>query len=474
MKSGVRPPSQEELALINQHFSKRELSAEELYVFDIFAADDHTVTAYFSRLGSDMIEAFHRDAMKRHSDSKGPIVGYLFGHNDMMIPSGSIFKSELVMESMVQGENQSKVVQKFRPSVFMLKNLNVAGLNTDDYIRAYEAGHTEDVSVGFIAAMFTCDICGNDIRDFWNCRHVPGRTYVMNEAEVESGAAPAITKQCTYTVHPGYFKDHNLLELSGVYRGALWGARIESLSTKGLGDKQGSEEEKEVSVSTNIKDFKPTDILRFNYAFDGSIEKLGSIDKEHEESEAAKQILLKIKEREQEIQNLNTRIVLADKEIEALRIELESVKQGASNAQTTLETEIRQLKADLDLCGKNLAMSEQDKVELTQRLERLKQMEVENKSLKVTVEGYVNDLRARIEKLSIQINGTNVDVELLKKEIANLSIPDLRHKIDALEKQLAQMIPTGRKTKETGSAIVGDNSQSTHPSNKNPELYKIK
>ena len=98
MKSGVRQPTLDELAIINQNFAKRELKEEEIYVFDVDAAASHTLTAYFSRLGKDMIEAFHANVQARQSNPKAFSVGYLFGHNDEMIPSGTLFKSELEEE----------------------------------------------------------------------------------------------------------------------------------------------------------------------------------------------------------------------------------------------------------------------------------------------------------------------------------------------------------------------------------------
>src|SRR4030042_6318009 len=94
-KSGVRPPSIEELAIINTHYAKKELKTEDIYVFDLKAANNRTVTAYFSKLGDDMIEAFQENVMRRHSDQSAPIVGYLFGHNKEVIPSGTVFNSKL-------------------------------------------------------------------------------------------------------------------------------------------------------------------------------------------------------------------------------------------------------------------------------------------------------------------------------------------------------------------------------------------
>ena len=275
MDKVVRIPTIEELEIINKYFAKKELTAEEIYVFDVKAAETDKLTQHWSYLGKDMIEGFHADIQRRHENSETEIVGYLFGHDKTKIPSGTLFQS--VVSSMGDGENPPVA---FKPSVYMLKNLNVSGLNTDDYIRAVEAGHTEAVSVGFQAGSFICNLCNQDIRTM-TCIHIPGRFYNM-AAEGES----PVVKRCTYTVHQGFVKERNLVELSGVYAGAMPGARIQSEFTvpenAQVKDGKVIDEKGSVLMSDNIKDFSQNDILRFNYDFDGSIERVGSVESEEE------------------------------------------------------------------------------------------------------------------------------------------------------------------------------------------------
>ena len=477
MRSGIRQPTEEELKVINDHFSKRPLTAEELYCFDIDAANSDTVTAYYSRLGADMIEGFAKDVNAKHTDPKALSVGYLFGHNDQMIPSGTLFKAALETENVLNADQSSRIMQRFKPTVFMLKNLNVGGINTDDYIRAYEAGHTEDCSVGFLAAEYKCDICGFDIRDFWHCAHSPGRSYVMNKDEVAMNGATPIVKQCTYTVHQGYVKDHNLMELSGVYRGAMWGSRIESQGLKVTQDgemRKIVDKDNKLVASTNIKDFKPEDVLRFNFHFQGSIDKVGTTGEEKTDADQAVAIMEKIKK------------------VETANLGLQEQVTDITGQLVTLNTEAVQLRGEKTVlegkladCGKNLGLSEADKSELEKQVkaleldvsardERIKELESAKKELEVIVVEYRNGLEERCRKLSVAINGDSFDEKLLLKEISALSNAELQGKNSALEAQLAKMIPIVRQTVQTDKVHFGLNNRGVTTQPTKPELHKIK
>jgi regulator of replication initiation timing len=459
MKSGIRQAIPEEMAIINERFAKKELKIEDVYVFDVFACDDNILTAYFSRLGTDMIEAFQRDVHKRDTDPNSPIVGYLFGHNDQMIPSGTLFKSELVKEINAEG----KTINKFKPTVFMPKNLNVGGINTDDYIKAYESGTTEDCSVGFIAASYICDLCGFDIRDFWHCEHTPGRFFNMApEGE------PIVMKQCTYTVHPGLFNQHNLMELSGVYRGAMWGARIEpsNLSIVKKDEFVKKDEKDRILVSTNIKDFKPNDILRFNCAFDGSIELVGSLENG------------KDSEKYQVMENELKRIT---KERDELNLKIEGLSGtllDLSEENKNLKTENAKLKDDIKELTRVFALSESDKVGLQEKLDEanreIERLGIELKHRVEEVDQYIADLRGRCKKLSIQINGQSFNEGFFDKEVLSLSVDELRQKISILEEQLAQMIKVGRLTVVTDKVHQGNLANNAPNAPQNSKLFKIK
>ena len=406
MSSGIRKVTQEELALINKHYARRELTEDEIFIFETLAASDDALTAYFSRLGSDMIENFNRDTVKRHSNPKAEAVGFLFGHSDQTLPSGTLFDSKLVVEKI-----DGKEVRKFKPTVYMPKGLNVAGVNTDDFVKAYKMGTAGALSISFMAGSYICDLCQNDIRSF-ECSHVPGRFYNM----APEGETPAM-KQATYVIHPGIVQDRNLLELSAVYCPALPGARIESGDFVIGKDRVAKIVDKDdrAICSANIKDFQPGDILRFNYAFSGSIEKVGS----------------------------------------------EFPKEKPNE--------------DLEKLTRNLSLSEADKAGLNLKIEKVNkeilELRAENKSLKTTVDGYVLDLRNECRRLSVTVFGMAFDPVLFDAEIKGLTIQGLRAKVENLKELRAAQIPVGRLT------VVSDKVHQGKTGNKieqNPDLFKIK
>ena len=460
-KNAVGQPSPGELELINKHFAKKELLVEDLYSFSVDAADDHTLTAFFSYLGADMIEAFHQDVMARHISQEAELIGFLFGHDTNKIPSGTLFQSELVQ--VVDGEAK---LTSFRPSVYMVKDLKTSDISTDDYVKAYESGHTEAVSVGFQAGSFICGICGNDIR---NCPHIPGRWYNV----APEGETP-INKLCTYTVHQGSIKKRNLIELSGVYAGAMPGKRVKGEfglpENSNLEVKEGRVVDGHggVFASTNLKDFKETDVLRFNFQFDGSIEKVGETDMSSEE---VKSILEKLKKLEGE------KLVL-EKSLTDLQVRFDEWRTLNDKEHAGLEVvkaELEKEKKDHKATARSLSLSEMEKQDLKQKLEgviqEIEDLKVELDENITVADSYVSDLKEKCSKLSIQINGMSHNPEIFNKEMDALSVEDLKLKIDGLEKQLAQSIPVGKQT-ETKTMVIKE--RLNEGSNDNPSLHKFK
>ena len=85
--------------------------------------------------------------------------------------------------------------------------------NTNDYIRKIMDKSISEVSMGISGGVRECSICGNDIRDYRNCHHWPGKKYKIGEGKKE--------ELCTYTIH-----NANLEEVSLVRSGAVPGALI--------------------------------------------------------------------------------------------------------------------------------------------------------------------------------------------------------------------------------------------------------
>lgn len=102
--------------------------------------------------------------------------------------------------------------------------------STDDFIRAVRARLVRKVSVGFHGGDMICDICGNSLWDWRNCRHWPGRKYTINGDNGEDGEEVV----ATFGV-----EDAHLAEVSAVYEGSTPGAmiiRAEGMAQAGLLD----------------------------------------------------------------------------------------------------------------------------------------------------------------------------------------------------------------------------------------------
>ena len=456
----IRKPTVQELETINKFFAPEPVKEDDVYIFDVEAANSGQMTAYFSFLGEDMIQGFHDDVMARHTNENAEKVGFLFGHNDNMIPSGLLFKSEVAEQPIAD----ALTIKHFRPTVSMRKNLNVSGINTDDYAKAVNAGQTEAVSVGFQAGSYLCDICGNDVRS-WDCAHIPGRWY--NTAP--EGETP-VMKLATYTVHQGAVKKRNLIELSAVYAAGLPGARIRGdLSipdSTNLSIKDGKlVNGNDVCImSTNIKDFKPTDILRFNLRFDGSIERVCEVVGEGE---------MTIKELQDALNAMTAEKNTLQAQVDGIKVSLEEVKGQLQTAQTTLAQKENEAKTLTGILGQ----SEHDKADLQIKLAdaegQITQLQADLEAQKKVAEKYVTSLKDQCRKLSVAINGAAHNDELFDKEIAALSVDDLVKKSDLMQIQLAQMIPVGRKTQQAGGLVDRGHDLPEDNQPVDPALYKF-
>lgn len=95
---------------------------------------------------------------------------------------------------------------------YTIPRLSLNGVNTDDFIAGVRAGLVRDVSIGFYGGRFVCSICGKDMLTDWECHHIPGIEYPLNDTV--SQLAIAIVE------------DARLSEVSAVYDGATPGAAI--------------------------------------------------------------------------------------------------------------------------------------------------------------------------------------------------------------------------------------------------------
>ena len=166
-------PTEEQLSLINK-LSVRKLTEDECYVFTNYMIDN-LPTSYYSIIHSNLLNTFIGDVRKG--------VALLLVHNDKKLPVGRSFDARLVTE---YSEKENRTITSLYGDFYIPYNINFeGGVTSNDIIEGIETGINFATSIGFSAEQWTCSICGNDIRDYEKCPHVPGKEYIVNDEKIK-------------------------------------------------------------------------------------------------------------------------------------------------------------------------------------------------------------------------------------------------------------------------------------------------
>lgn len=134
-------------------------------------------------------------------------IAFLANHNWQSLPMGASLRGKYVRG---KGESPSRTWGDF----FTIPDLNLNGINTNDFIRGLQSTIVRDVSKGFYGGFWRCSICKQEQRSNNLCPH-----YLLEEyPEGKDGALLT----CTAAV-----EDAHMSELSAVFDGAVPGAAIE-------------------------------------------------------------------------------------------------------------------------------------------------------------------------------------------------------------------------------------------------------
>lgn len=176
--------------IINSRHARVPLSADDIYVHSAVMSTD-ALDSYWSRM--------HASSLRNFAEHAGDGRAFLHSHLTRNLPLGHTFEGAY---------EDTGTDRRANAGIYMLRASTLSGVSTDEMDRAIGAGTVRDVSVGFSGGKNICDVCGNDLRDWENCPHIPGTTYRTKDGVV-----------ATYTIH-----EATLRELSGVYEGATPGA----------------------------------------------------------------------------------------------------------------------------------------------------------------------------------------------------------------------------------------------------------
>lgn len=209
-------PTQEQLEKINR-FAKTNLNPDDIEVFRNLMIDTLPVKSHGLIISEELLKKFEQDVKNG--------VPQMLSHITEFLPVGRVFDGEIVDEE-VDGMKVKTLYGEF----YIPRGVKVTGYNitTDDLIEMINKGILTDTSIGFFATKIKCNICGNDIRNFLVCPHIPNQEYDVDGQKV-----------ICYGIVEG---DGELTENSLVYSGACEravvlskdGSEIKSVKREGI------------------------------------------------------------------------------------------------------------------------------------------------------------------------------------------------------------------------------------------------
>jgi len=410
----VREPNESELNYINKYLSKKELQAEDIYMLDATVANDFMITQYSYFLGATSLHNFVNDLNDMENPQK-----FLINHS-AGIPMGTWL-----------GGSLGKVLEGYvvEAPVYMLKGLDSGGQTTDDIIKAFEAGHLTDVSVSWEDGDPMCDMCDLDIRDP-ECPHIPGVEYEG--------------KMSTCTIENAHLAG----EISGVWKGALPGAKFKGKMSRGR---------KKDTATLNWKKLKKTGLSgELSHKLTVPINLFESL--QQEEDMTFKDVKAKFKKE------------LAEEYV--LKTEHETALAEVVNEKDSFSTTIEELTKDNETVTEEMEKLTKEHGELVKSFANLNAEADENKELVQIGAAHIEGKTAEYHKCGVSLHGDKWDREVkdtsLKALNDNEKIKFLKAEIELMTEELSK--------KELGQHSKGgdDKDKKVYTHRDNDELYTMR
>lgn len=200
LSRNIGKPDKYQLDKINR-LAKRKLSEDEVFVFFDKLAGDMIIPERYMKLDLSLLNEFQKDALSGVSMLIDHSWSGFFGRPKAAIPYGRTFDAA-IEPSDIPGETWA-----LNANHYIVRGKTMDGISTDALIANIEDGTMFDTSIGWGASTYHCSICGNDIRDYQNCPHIPGREYKVNGVDL---LCYVIAKP------PGYLMENSLV-FDGAY-----------------------------------------------------------------------------------------------------------------------------------------------------------------------------------------------------------------------------------------------------------------
>ena len=193
----TRQPTEAELNFINSHLAEKPMMPEQCIMIDAALANDMMTSCYFYHIGTSSLFLFAQDLEEKMIPCNAM--------HKRDIPLGAWLPGKIItVASPPEGALPGKNYQLQAP-LYMPKDLTVNGYNTNELAKAHECGVLKDVSISWIGNKQTkliCSVCGEDIRNYEKCSHMPGQEY---EGKV-----------CTFAVEMAHLSNVALVDDGGL------------------------------------------------------------------------------------------------------------------------------------------------------------------------------------------------------------------------------------------------------------------
>lgn len=403
-------PTKEQLEKINR-YAHKELTEDDVYVFKDLMIDDQA-TSYYTKIHENLLRKFVKDT------NNG--IALLVAHDSDRLPIGRSIEAVLQEDINTQTGEFMKTVYGY---FYIPLGVNTeTGISTDDIIKGIDSGVIFDTSIGFRVTSWKCSICGNDIRDFWNCPHFPGSKYVVEDEEGDR-------VEICYAIL-GEDGDGELLENSLVYAGACSRATIVSqsmskgVSNLGNGTKLHPVENlKDVPLHASIYQYYSKDgIMLFTDTDErtGGAEYLKKRGVEKMELTQVKDVLKQYGIEFSSIDELTEKLT-----------QYRDMLTSAESRVAELETEVQELSVQKDDLTNQLSDKESIILTLTQEVEKFKDKAK-------LAEDYKTDLIDQAIKLGVRANGNAFNTEIHTKLFSQMSVEELKEVIEAFDQQVKE------------------------------------
>lgn len=416
-------PTRNQLKKINQ-LSLRELEEDQVYVFTSLSADTKPVKrmGWFGEFEIKFTSKMLNDLKKSYKTG----VGLLASHDKNRLPFGRSFDAQVKVDY-IDGEPVETLyidhyivthVKDDEGNKVPLRT-EIGGLTTQDIVNHIEAGHVFDTSIGFSINKPICSICGNDLRDFDKCRHLPGLHY---EVDVDGKTEK---RRCDVIVDGGEGIENSL-----VYAGAVDRAIIQRGS---FDQNQGEELQNNVNLKGsrlyNVNELKKVPLNAKIFC---------RLSKDHME------LFATTPERDIDFGKGSEEMAGNDKNVEMVTTELEDVVSKEEFDKAVSEKEALSAKvADLE---EQLQKYESEISELKEQLSEKDELIASLQAKSELADQFTEDLIQETVKAGVKARGNVFNAERYEKYLRTLSVDEIKEELKAFKDEFSKPIEDARVT----------------------------